>query len=220
MNECIASGMPQRASKEAMKLTAIATMMTMMLMTGAGARGQSTTTADYSVAVCTEGEAAGLGTIHPAQILASKMFGGIGVRIEWRRNLRDCPADRILISLRWNTPATLYPGALASARPYEGIHIQVFYDRISKNPQPAMVSIVLAHVLVHEITHILQGSNGHSEQGIMKAHWDAGDYFQMRCKSLGFTDYDVRQIYRGLAARKARTALAMNAEMGVVIGAR
>jgi hypothetical protein len=83
-----------------------------------------------------------------------------------------------------------------------------------------MVSIVLAHVLVHEITHILQASNGHSEQGIMKAHWDAGDYFQMRSKPLEFTDHDVRQIYLGLAARKARTALAMNAEMGVVIGAR
>ncbi|MGA8028613.1 MAG: hypothetical protein WB992_15830 [Bryobacteraceae bacterium] len=199
-----------------MKLTAITTMM---LMTGAGAHGQSSTAVDRSVAVCTDGEAAGFGAIHPAQMLASKIFGGIGVRIEWRRNLRDCPADRILISLRSNTPAALYPGALASARPYEGIHIQVFYDRISKNPQPALVSIVLAHVLVHEITHILQGSNGHSEQGIMKAHWNAGDYFQMRCKPLGFTDHDVLLIYRGLAARKARTVLAMNAEMGVVVGA-
>ncbi len=36
--------------------------------------------------------------------------------------------------------------------------------------------MVLAHVLVHEITHILEGLNEHSQEGIIKARWTFQDY--------------------------------------------
>jgi hypothetical protein len=38
-------------------------------------------------------------------------------------------------------------------------------------------TFVLAHVLVHEITHILQGIDRHSESGVMKS---PGDYVSHR----------------------------------------
>ena len=57
---------------------------------------------------------------------------------------------------------------------------------------------VLARVMVHEITHILQGMSNHSDKGIMKAHWNA-----VEARSLGFTADDVELIYNGMDARGA-----------------
>jgi hypothetical protein len=50
---------------------------------------------------------------------------------------------------------------------------------------------VLAHVLVHEVTHILQGFPRHSESGVMKAHWDSQNFAQMTWQPLPFTDDDI-----------------------------
>jgi hypothetical protein len=68
------------------------------------------------------------------------------------------------------------------------------------------VSFVLAHVLVHEITHILQGFIGHSDTGIMKATWDEYDYMRMEREAMSLTDNDVRLIYLGIARRSSRGA--------------
>src|SRR5690348_8534596 len=114
------------------------------------------------------------------------MFAGIGLAIIWRNGMGDCAAQEIHVDLRQGTPASLRPGALAYARPYEGTDIRVFFDRISGNWEPRMVPVILAHVLAHEITHILERIDRHSSCGIMKAHWDVQDYFQMRFKPLQF----------------------------------
>jgi hypothetical protein len=157
----------------------------------------------------------GLGIVSGAPIaraIASKMFAGIGVTIDWRDH-RDCPAEAILISLTDNTPENLHRGALAYARPYEGVHIRVFCDRIQRfqSYQPILVPSLLAHVLVHEITHILQGIARHSKSGVMKACWKLDDFSEMLVKPLRFEDQDIDLIRRGLAAQAARTTVAMNA---------
>lgn len=187
-----------------------AAVTTMILMAGAAAQGQVTAMdAERKLTVCLHGDAATSDRLLRAQELASQMFGNIGVILEWRHGLHNCPAEGILVTLNRSTPATLKPGALAYARPYEGAHIEVFYDRISRW-DPALVPSVLAHVLVHEITHVVQGINRHSAQGIMKAHWNEADYFHMRRKPLGFADADVDLIYRGLAARARNAMVAMS----------
>lgn len=188
----------------------IAAITTLTLMAGAGAYGQSTVTG-REITVCTEGDASSLGAVLRARALAWEMFDAIGVTIDWRPSSRDCFAEGIVIDLSRGTPDNLKPGALAYARAYEGTYIQVFYDRISRTFKPDMVSTVLAHVLAHEITHILQGINRHSEQGVMKAHWDETDYFHMRSRPLGFTQKDMDLIYRGLAVRSRVAMAAMNA---------
>lgn len=99
--------------------------------------------------------------------------------------------------------SALRPGALAYALAYEGVHIQVFYDRIAVS-DPDLVPYLLANVVVHEITHILQGIDRHSDSGIMKARWTAYDFTMMKRHQLGFTDFDVELIQCGLAARAAR----------------
>lgn len=189
-----------------MKITAMA----VMLMTGAVAYGQSTLAPpERKVTVCMKEDPRDrFATVPRARMMASKIFRDIGIVIEWRPG--NCPAEGILISLSWSTPAELIPGALAYALPYEGTHIQVFYDRISQCTDPTMVSILLAHVLVHEITHIIEGIARHSATGIMKAHWDKQDFFRMRCKPLEFTDEDIGLIWRGLALPAPGAMVAMN----------
>ena len=88
------------------------------------------------------------------------------------------------------------------SRPYEGTHITIFYDRV-RVAEPRVTQVVLAHVLVHEITHILQGIFRHSESGVMKARWTAKDYSDMTWQPLSFTDGDIELMKNGLATRAA-----------------
>jgi hypothetical protein len=182
------------------------TMITMTVLIGLGAHAAEPA-GPRPVTVCM-----GLGALAAesiARILATKMFADIGIILDWR-SPRACSAEAILISFTGNTPKNLLPGALAYALPYEGVHIRVFYDRIRRFPRE-LVPLLLAHVLVHEITHILQGISNHSASGVMKACWKSDDFSAMMFKPLRFEDQDIDLIRRGLAARAARTTVAMNA---------
>jgi hypothetical protein len=140
-----------------------------------------------------------------AEALASEMFAGVGVTIDWRRGQpsqsQSLVENPIVVEMVTDTPRQVKPGALAFARPYEGVHIDVFYDRVRAATEPELTPNVLAHVLVHEITHILEGTCRHSETGIMKARWTHQDYMEMGQKPLSFTEEDVRLIRFGVAKR-------------------
>ena len=151
--------------------------------------------------VCLDADGLARASALRAEAFVSQMFASIGLAITWRNGVRDCGAHEIRVDLRHDTPPSLKPGVLAYARPYEGTDIEVFYGRISGNWESCRVAVILAHVLAHEITHILEGINRHSRYGIMKAHWDAPDYFQMRFKPLEFAPEDIHLIYIGLASR-------------------
>jgi hypothetical protein len=142
--------------------------------------------------------------------LANQMFATIGVRLGWRSGEppRTSSTRPIGIELVAHTPVDLLPGALAYARPYEGVHIRVFYDRVER-VVPGLSSVVLAHVLVHETTHILEGIYRHSDSGVMKAAWTKQDHLQMQVEALSFAPEDIKLIRLGVAARLAgRPALA------------
>jgi hypothetical protein len=149
--------------------------------------------------------------LNRAQVLANEMFTSVDVKIDWRRGepsrsqLR--PERAIVVEIVTDTPRDLKPGALAWARPYEGVHIDVFYDRVRAATEPELTPNVLAHVLVHEITHILQGTCRHSDAGVMKARWNHADYMEMGLKPLSFTEEDVQLIRAGLVARATPATL-------------
>jgi len=148
--------------------------------------------------------------IKDAQGLASTLFRRIGIRLEWHER-RFCPAaaSALHITLSDRTPDTQHPGALAYSLPYEGSQIVIFYDRI-RNGDPRRLTYLTAYVLAHEITHILEGADRHSERGIMKAHWDRVDYFEMEAGQLNFSPEDVGLISQGLDARESRTTACQN----------
>ena len=144
-----------------------------------------------------------------AQDLAAEMFVGVGVRIEWREG-RPKPSLReraIVAHMAIDTPQAFMPCAFALARVYEGVHITLFWDRVQRKTNSATAGVVLGHVLVHEITHILQGINRHSESGVMKAQWTGQDYSEMTWRPLPFTPDDIDLIQRGLAKRVGAGAL-------------
>lgn len=143
--------------------------------------------------------------LNRAQTLANGIFAAAGVSIDWRRGqpsrLQSQLQSQIVVEMTTQTPRERKPGALAFATPYEGVHIQLFYDRVQAATEPELTPAVLAHVLVHEITHILQGTCRHSETGVMKARWAHQDYLEMGQKPLSFTDQDIALIRSGLVAR-------------------
>ena len=137
-----------------------------------------------------------------AETLASRMFAVIGISLEWAKGKPAAETSQppIIIEVVTRTPPNLMPGSLAYAVPYEGSHITVFIDRIEEMRAP---SNVLAHVMVHEITHLLQGIGRHSATGVMKEVWTAGDFGGMRLRPLSFTPLDIDLIYAGLAAGRS-----------------
>ena len=143
-----------------------------------------------------------------AQGLTARMFADIGVEIQWQRQeppggLR--PDHSIVVTVTTKVPASYRPHALAYAEPFGKGHITVFYDRLTGR-SPKRVPILMAHVMAHEITHLLQGADYHSTSGIMKSKWNAEDYAEMDRNLLSFTPLDVRLIHQGMASWGGRIA--------------
>jgi hypothetical protein len=138
-----------------------------------------------------------------AKGVASDIFAGINLKIEWRSPAK-CPAEAIYVSFSNQTPVNEHRGALAYTRPYEGTHIVVFLDRVRNigYMAPYAMARLLGYVLAHEVTHLLEGEVRHSETGIMKGQWGAVEYFKMGRGSLGFAAEDVSLIHKGLDWRE------------------
>jgi len=150
--------------------------------------------ADVTVYVAADNSAA----IYPAQSVASGMFRQAGVSVAWRPGTprpKALSGPVIPIELAAKTPPERSPDALAVAYPYSGAArgITVFYDRIRRRAgrDANLERALLAHVLVHEITHVLEGVDRHSETGVMKAHWSAEDYAAMAVRPLPFDETDL-----------------------------
>ena len=193
-------------------------MVAMTVLAGIGsnlAEGRSAPT--RSIAVCYEGNITGMTA---ALMTTSRLFRGIGITLSSAKP-GSCPVDGIHVSLSRNTPATFQPGALAYALPFEGAHIRIFLDRCEKYNQ-SLVPHLLGYVIAHEITHIIQGTDHHSENGVMKAHWDGVDFNRIQWDELRFDECDVSLIRLGVGkrARVARPPASAAAPPAVVTAPR
>ena len=186
-------------------------LLAVAFLNGTGARLEAVIPAtERTVHVCMARTIETRLAVDRAQTIASGMFEAIGITIEWH-DYRRPPAcavvqdQAVLVTVNMRTHELDHPGALAYALPYGGKHIYVFYDRVVKTA-PGIVPFLLAHVLVHEISHILQGTCRHSLTGVMKARWNTDDHAKMERKPLPFTELDVILIQRGMEGRKLRMA--------------
>jgi PadR family transcriptional regulator, regulatory protein PadR len=142
--------------------------------------------------------------LNQAENVASKILGVANVQLEWHSH--SPPVCRgldqvkpVMIDFTRDAPPNQYPGAMAVAHPYEGIHIVVMYDRIEQyTAGPGQLSSVLGNVMAHEIVHTLEGLPHHSETGLMKAHWSTSDLWKMAYKPLPLGPEDIDLIERGL----------------------
>ena len=150
--------------------------------------------------------------LHRATFILTGIFERAGIRL-----VRDaCPLTPVssggpwLIEARFaaTPPIPVSPGALAYAQPFgdETYAITLLYDRITgvvctgASSEPA----ILAHVLAHEIGHVLQAIDRHSRTGVMKAHWKGPDFADMSAKSWDFTPEDMDLMRRGIDSRAGR----------------
>ena len=152
-----------------------------------------------------QGVALPIGVLSDATEQAAAMFREVGVDIRMRNGVprRDpgaaCGAP-IVIEFENSTGYGGTAGALACSRPYRrsGTSIHVFIDRVRHGRDPSFITTVVAHVIVHEITHVLEGVARHSDEGIMKAGWSGRDYQQMKLHALSFAPEDVDLIHEGI----------------------
>jgi hypothetical protein len=107
---------------------------------------------------------------------------------------------------------------MARAFVYEGVHIEVFKDRVATG-KTGIDPVLLAHVMVHEITHILEGVARHSRSGVMKAQWTQEDYVRMHYSPIGFAAEDIELIQLGMLRRQARNA-ALSCDLGCSLASR
>lgn len=140
-----------------------------------------------------------------AQRLASEIFAGVGVKLEWREGVpgdKAVCADTLTMKIDPSAPSSAGPLAMAYAtvgRKQE-VAIHLLYDRIKATRSPALQRKLLAHVMVHEITHVLEGIARHSSEGIMKAQWDDSDYMIMAKHPLPFAEEDIRLVHAHFSA--------------------
>jgi hypothetical protein len=148
------------------------------------------------------------GEIERAKSVAKNMFAGIGLNLAWcAEKCAHEPGVRINVVLVSGEPGDEDAGALAEAYPFAIEHnITIRYDRVhnSAGVSKELEPILLAHVLAHEITHVLQCLDRHSETGVMKARWTTDDYYEMRWKPLDFTSEDVELIHLGMQTLQSR----------------
>ena len=172
------------------------------------AHGNNASIASQKIIVCVNRPADLLLVLERAEMIAHQIFARIGLGVEWHGAGRSCPAASgqdppFEISVLTGTRPDYFPGALGLCQPFDRIHGQLFYDRIRTTVTPEIVPYLLAHTLVHEITHLVQGTDWHAETGVMKARWDSWDFLRMaRMQQLPFTDVDLVLIRFGLEARK------------------
>jgi hypothetical protein len=143
-----------------------------------------------------------------AEAITARMLATAGVEIDWPSKrvfaCNEAPRpDTVKLKLVADAAEDLHPGALAYAQLHEGTEIVIMFDRvdrcaIGRNRAPEK-SNILAHVMTHEITHLLQGIARHSETGVMKAHWSTKDFLEMEYSPLPFAPEDIELIRRGMA---------------------
>lgn len=146
-----------------------------------------------------------------AEAKTTAVFRDIGVTVHWQKGVppatppgNACGAP-LVIRTESSSQVQVHVSAeaLAYAAPFvdTGTCIHVLLDRILASTTESLAPVVLAYVLAHEITHVLERINRHSKEGIMKAHWEPSDYRLMTYKGFAFAAEDVEMIHLGIAQR-------------------
>jgi len=84
-----------------------------------------------------------------------------------------------------------------------GVYADVFFDpiqQLGEQSKEAPLASILRNVLAHEVGHLLLGTNSHSGEGIMQAHWRSGQLQQIAKGQLRFTKQQAIRIRSRVSA--------------------
>jgi hypothetical protein len=162
------------------------------------------------------GAVAPMGMVSLAEAKTTAIFRAIGVPIRWRAGApnsleRACGAP-LVIQIENSERVYVSSEALAYATPFvdSGTCIHILLDRVLGSSTASLAPEVLAYVMAHEITHVLERINRHSKEGIMKPHWDPSDFRRMAYSGLAFAADDIEMIHSGIAQRMLHAAAERN----------
>ena len=110
-------------------------------------------------------------------------------------------------------------GAAFLGRDGIGQYTDVYYDRLEelRHDWGVPPDLVLAHVMAHEIGHVLLGLNSHSSMEIMRGYWQAEEVSALERGRLLFSSQQSRAMRERLQAISART-MASAAESSGIAG--
>ena len=163
------------------------------------------------------------GTLHDAQRHAGHIFQDTAVQFEWhecrvslsapqrdpycvnglgRKNLvlKILPQSRArAFSVGKDVAGLVPPGEMVS-------DAYVFYDRLydMARRQSADVAVLLGSSIAHEFCHLLTGSAGHSDGGLMRGEWTVDLLGQASPGETQFSAEQHQQIRLGALARARR----------------
>jgi hypothetical protein len=108
-----------------------------------------------------------------------------------------CAARRdIALELIGAAPDGLKPTILAMSQPLatKGLNVRIFHDRVrhTAERESREYAVVLAHVIAHEIGHVLLRSIDHPSWGLMSAAWGKHEYGVMSGGTLRFEKNQAR----------------------------
>jgi hypothetical protein len=147
-----------------------------------------------------------------AEYRASGIFRRAGVEVQWI-GAGDCSlvpqATHIAVVILSKAPrgwTSRDAMGFAPSRTGNYRRAYVFYDRVqefveSKTDTSSQIVgpfIVLAHVIAHEIGHLLIPGEAHTANGIMRARWKYSDWVKASHGSLLFPQDQVRIITNSL----------------------
>ncbi|MEO8595817.1 MAG: hypothetical protein ABI759_21025 [Candidatus Solibacter sp.] len=152
----------------------------------------------------------------PAGVLLSsrqttqRIFKRAGFRIVFTSSkveLKRSKCIPIQVEFTAKEPAGNLAHSLAYALPFQdgSTQIRVFLARVLRSPCAIECGIRLGYVLSHEIGHVLEGIDYHSEKGVMKTAWEKTDFAQMGRDELAFHQDDVELMHAGAAAKLRRS---------------
>lgn len=81
-----------------------------------------------------------------------------------------------------------------------GLNVRIYDDRVQNAAVGRNQShgVVLAHVIAHEIGHVLLRDGGHGSRGLMSARWGDHEYRWMKFGALSFTEGESRRMRESL----------------------
>ena len=106
-------------------------------------------------------------------------------------------------------------GISFSAEDGRGCYADLFYEPIQQLEEQTHVSpsVILGHAMVHELGHLLLGTDSHSPSGLMRAHWTREELASASVGNLRFSKEQCLKIRRRLTTSEY-------AEIGTVAMAR
>ena len=174
-------------------------------------------------------------TLSRARQIVTAMYERIGVRAEWmgvvqqsewhpgspRRDaisiarIPIAQVTLIILTPKMAARAHVEEGALGfAAVPTEGMGriAYAIYDRVRDTAARAAMNEddLLGFVMAHEIAHLMLPRGSHADVGLMRGHWNVGDFRQTDVLKLAFSPEQASEIRSTLLHNQP--TLAVNAE--------